>query len=170
MLSILDTKKGAADHMELLHKSGQLSNDVIFKAPRQIGGESSHATDPEKKVGSHFIEKKNPRPGKLKRMRMKSSRGSVAESDAGEPVGLSPSQPSPGPSRDRSGFGESISGPLQEDGCEEVVMLAASVLPVLLAYSWGFDRPWLGWLGSLYTLTFPTMMMMEQSYKTFNNK
>ncbi len=22
----------------------------------------------------------------------------------------------------------------------------------LLAYSWGFDRPWLGWLGSLYTL------------------
>jgi len=37
---------------------------------------------------------------------------------------------------------------------EALVMLAASVLPVLLAYSWGFDRPWLGWLGSLYTLTF----------------
>ncbi|MFN7339327.1 MAG: sterol desaturase, partial [bacterium] len=37
---------------------------------------------------------------------------------------------------------------------EALVMLAASVLPVLLAYSWGFDRPWLGWLGSLYTLAF----------------
>ena len=35
VLSILNTKKGASDHMELLHKSGQLSNVVIFKAPRQ---------------------------------------------------------------------------------------------------------------------------------------
>jgi hypothetical protein len=59
VLSILDTKKGAADHMELLHKSGQLSNEVIFKAPRQIGGENSHATDPGKQDGSHLIEKKN---------------------------------------------------------------------------------------------------------------
>jgi hypothetical protein len=33
--------------MELLLKSGQLSNVVIFKAPRQIGGENSHVTDPE---------------------------------------------------------------------------------------------------------------------------
>jgi len=55
VLSILNTKKGASDHMELILESGQLSNVVIFKAPRQIGGESSHATDPEKKVGSHFI-------------------------------------------------------------------------------------------------------------------
>ena len=59
MLSILNTKKGASDHMELLHKSGQLSNEVIFKAPRQIGGENSHATDPGKQDGSHLIEKKN---------------------------------------------------------------------------------------------------------------
>jgi hypothetical protein len=59
VLSILNTKKGASDHMELLHKSGQLSNEVIFKAPRQIGGENSHATDPGKQDGSHFIEKKN---------------------------------------------------------------------------------------------------------------
>ena len=59
VLSVLNTKKGASDHMELLHKSGQLSNVVIFKAPRQIGGENSHATDPGKPAGSHFIETKN---------------------------------------------------------------------------------------------------------------
>ncbi len=63
VLSILNTKKGASDHMELLHKSGQLSNVVIIKAPRQIGGEiggrNSHATDPGKIAGNHFIETKN---------------------------------------------------------------------------------------------------------------
>ena len=59
VLSILNMKKGTSDHMELLHKSGQLSNVVIFKAPHQIGGENSHATDPGKPDGSHFIEKKN---------------------------------------------------------------------------------------------------------------
>jgi hypothetical protein len=37
---------------------------------------------------------------------------------------------------------------------EALVMLAFSVLPVLLAYYWGFDRPWLGWMGSFYTLAF----------------
>jgi hypothetical protein len=45
--------------MELLLKSGQLSNVVIFKAPRQIGGANSHATDPGKPEGSYFIETKN---------------------------------------------------------------------------------------------------------------
>jgi hypothetical protein len=45
--------------MKLIVKSGQLSNVVIDKAPRQIGGENSHATDPGKAAGSHFIEKKN---------------------------------------------------------------------------------------------------------------
>jgi hypothetical protein len=59
VLSILDTKKGASDHMKLLRKSGQLSNVVIFKAPCQIGGENSHATDPGKTEGSHFIKTKN---------------------------------------------------------------------------------------------------------------
>jgi hypothetical protein len=63
VLSILNTKKGASDHMELLHKSGQLSNVVINRAPRQIGGEiggrNSHVTDPGKTAGSHFIEMKN---------------------------------------------------------------------------------------------------------------
>ena len=50
-------------HMELLHKSGKFSNVVIFKAPHQIGGEiggrNSHATDPGKPEGGHFIETKN---------------------------------------------------------------------------------------------------------------
>jgi len=59
VLSILNTKKGASDHMELLLKSGQLSKVVIFKAPHQIGGMNSHATDPGKPEGSHFIETKN---------------------------------------------------------------------------------------------------------------
>ena len=59
VLCILNTKTGASDHMELLRKSGQLSNEVIFKAPCQIGGEKSNATDPGKPEGSHFIEMKN---------------------------------------------------------------------------------------------------------------
>jgi hypothetical protein len=45
--------------MELLHKSDQLSNMVIFKAPHQIGGENSHVTDSGKPWGSHFIKMKN---------------------------------------------------------------------------------------------------------------
>ena len=45
--------------MELLRKSSQLMNVVISKAPRQIGGENSHETDPGKPEGSHFIVTKN---------------------------------------------------------------------------------------------------------------
>ena len=52
-------KKGTSDHMELLRKSGQLSNVVISKAPCQIGGRNSHATDPVKPKGSHFIATTN---------------------------------------------------------------------------------------------------------------
>ena len=59
VLSILNTKKGASNQMELLHKSGQLSNVVIFKAPHQIGGDNSHATDPGRPGGRHFIETNN---------------------------------------------------------------------------------------------------------------
>jgi hypothetical protein len=74
VLSILNTKKGASYHMELLRKSSQLSNVVIFKAPCQIGdenshatdtdsvskaGKASHATDPGKPEGSHFTETEN---------------------------------------------------------------------------------------------------------------
>ena len=77
---------------------------------------------PNPKVRSGVKRKKSSKPGKQKRLRMRSSRD-VAESNAEEPVGLSPSQPSPGSSRGRSGFGGSASGPLQEDGSEEVVVL-----------------------------------------------
>jgi len=52
--------------------------------------------------------KKSSKPGKQKRMRMRSAR--EAGSRAEEPVDLSPSQPSPGSSRGRSGFGESVLG------------------------------------------------------------
>jgi len=78
---------------------------------------------PAAKVRSGVKRKKNPRPGKLKRSRLRSARESAAGSNAEEPVGLSSPQPSPGSSRDRSGVGESVSGPQQEDGYEEVVML-----------------------------------------------
>ena len=78
---------------------------------------------PNPKVRSGVKRKKSSKPGKQKRLRMKSARETVAGSRAEEPVGLSPSQPSPGSSRGRSGFGESVSGPLQEDGSEEVVIL-----------------------------------------------
>ena len=59
VLSFLNTKTGTSYHMELLHKSGQLSNEVIFKAPYQIGGENSHVTDPGKPEGSHSTEMNN---------------------------------------------------------------------------------------------------------------
>jgi hypothetical protein len=47
----LITKNGASDHMKSLRRSGQISNVVISKAPCQIGGENSHATDPGKPKG-----------------------------------------------------------------------------------------------------------------------
>ena len=100
----------------------KLSTEWEYEGRNKWKGEVPALPYPKPRSG--VKRKKNPRPGKLKRIRMKSSRGSVAESDAGEPVGLSPSQPSPGSSRDRSGLGESVSGPQQEDGCEEVVMLS----------------------------------------------
>ena len=59
VLSIVNMKIGDSNCMELLHKSSQLSNMVIFKAPHQIGGENSHSTDPGKPGGSHFIKMKN---------------------------------------------------------------------------------------------------------------
>jgi hypothetical protein len=37
---------------------------------------------------------------------------------------------------------------------EALVMLASSVLPVVLAYIWGIERAWLGWIGALYTFSF----------------
>ncbi len=75
------------------------------------------------KVRSGVKRKKSSKPGKQKRVRMRSAREAAAGSRAEEPVDLSPSQPSPGSSRGRSGFGESVSGPLEEDGSEEVVIL-----------------------------------------------
>jgi len=100
----------------------RLSADWEYEERTEWEGEVPALPTP--KVRSGVKRKKNPRPGKLKRLRMRSSRESVAESNVEEPVGLSLSQPSPGSSRDRSGYGESVSGPQQEDGCEEVVMLS----------------------------------------------
>ena len=50
---------------------------------------------------------------------MRRLKENAAGSTAEEPVGVSPSQPSPGSSGARNGFGESVSGPQQEDGFEE---------------------------------------------------
>ena len=99
----------------------RLSADWEYEERTEWKGEVPALLTPKVRLG--VKRKKNPRPGKRKRLRMRSSRESVAESNVEELVGLSSSQPSPGSSRDRSGFGESVSGPQQEDGCEEVVML-----------------------------------------------
>ena len=76
---------------------------------------------PAPKVRSGVKQKKDPRPGKMKRMRMRSLKESMASSTAEEPAGIPPSQPSPGPSGVRNGFGEDVSGPQREDSYEEVV-------------------------------------------------
>ncbi len=97
----------------------RLSADWEYEERTEWKGEVPALLTPKVRLG--VKRKKNPRPGELKRLRMRSSRESVAESNVEEPVGLSSSQPSPGSSRGRSGFGESVSRPLQEDGSEEVV-------------------------------------------------
>ena len=75
------------------------------------------------KKRSRVKREKNPRSGKLKRMRMRSLKENAAGSTAEEPVGVSPSKPSPGSSGARNGLGENVSGPQQEDSYEEVVMV-----------------------------------------------
>ena len=76
-----------------------------------------------RKKRSGVKREKNPRSGKLKRMRMKSLKENAAGSTAEEPVGVSPSQPSPGSSGAGNGLRENVSWPQQEDGYEEVVMV-----------------------------------------------
>ena len=99
----------------------KLSSDCEYEERTKWKGEVPALPAP--KMRSGVKRKKNPRPGKLKRMRMRSLKESVAGSAAEEPAGVSPSQPSHGSSRERSGFGERVSGPQQEDRYEEVMML-----------------------------------------------
>ena len=68
--------------MESLRRSGQISNVVISKAPCQIGGENSHATDPGKPKGSHWLEAEN------RDSIPSSGRGSLSHAtDPGKPEG-----------------------------------------------------------------------------------
>ena len=67
--------------------------------------------------------KASKRPGKLKRMRMRSLKEKEAGSNVEELVGTPLSQPTPGPSGVRNDFGGESSGPQQEDGSKEVVMI-----------------------------------------------
>jgi len=76
-----------------------------------------------------FLEKRSGikrksclRPGKLKRMRMRSLKEIGAGSTAEEPAGIPQSQPAPGSSRVRDESGGTVSRPKQEDSDEEVVM------------------------------------------------
>jgi len=71
------------------------------------------------KKRSGVMREKNPRSGKLKRMRMRSLMEGAAGSTAKEPAGIPPSQPSPGLSGARNGFRVSVSGPQQEDSYED---------------------------------------------------
>ena len=99
----------------------KLSTD--WKYEESINWKGEVPAQPASKVRSSVKRKKNPRPGKLKRMRMRSLKESAAGSTAEELVGVSLSQPSPGSSGARNGFRESVSGPQQEDGYEEVVIV-----------------------------------------------
>ena len=103
----------------------KLSSDWEYEERTKWKGEVPALPAP--KVRSGVKRKKNPRPGKLKRMKMRSLRESAAGSTAEEPVGVSLSQPSPGSSGARKGFGESVSRPQEEDGYEEVVMMDEEV-------------------------------------------
>jgi len=84
--------------------------------------EETPTLNPSKKR-SGLKRKSVSRPGKLKRLRMRSLRDSGVGSSAGESVGTSLDQPAPGPSRVRNDSGEEVSEP-QQDACfEEVVMV-----------------------------------------------
>jgi hypothetical protein len=63
VLSILNTKNGASNHMELLRRSGQISNVVISKAPCQIGGENSLGKPKGGSIGWYVTEEVYQRKG-----------------------------------------------------------------------------------------------------------
>ena len=71
----------------------KLSTDWEYEERTKWKGEVPALPTP--KVRSGVKRKKNPRPGKLKRMKFRSLRESTAGSTAEELVGASPSQPSP---------------------------------------------------------------------------
>ena len=99
----------------------KLSSDWEYEELTKWKGEVPALPAPKKRSG--VKRKKNPQPGKIKRMRMRSLKEDAAGSTAEEPVGNPLSQPSPGSSGVRNGSGGTVSGPQQEDSCEEVVML-----------------------------------------------
>ena len=99
----------------------KLSSDWEYEERTKWKGEVPALPSPKKKSG--IKRKMNPRPGKLKRMRMISLKESAAGSTTEELAGIPPSQPSPGSSRARNGLRGIVSGSLWEDSYEEVVIL-----------------------------------------------
>jgi hypothetical protein len=90
----------------------RLSSDWEYEERTRWKDETPALSTPKKR-------EKNPRSGKLKRMRMRSLMEGAAGSTAKEPAGIPPSQPSPGLSGARNGFRVSVSGPQQEDSYED---------------------------------------------------
>ena len=84
--------------------------------------EETPALNPSKKR-SGVKRKSVSRPGKLKRLRMRSLRDSGVGSSAGESASTSLGQPVPGSSGARNGSGEEVSEPQQEASFEEVVVV-----------------------------------------------
>ena len=84
--------------------------------------EETPTLNPSKKR-SGVKRKSVSRPGKLKRLRMRSLRDSGVGSSAGESVGTSLDQPAPGLSGVRNGSGEEVSEPQQGASFEEVVVI-----------------------------------------------
>ena len=84
--------------------------------------EETPTLNPSKKR-SGIKRKALPRPGELKRLKMRSLRDGGVGSTAEESGGTSLDQPAPGSSGVRSDFREEVSKPQQEDDFEEVVIL-----------------------------------------------
>jgi len=90
----------------------RLSSDWEYEERTRWKDETPALSTPKKR-------EKNPRSGKLKRMRMRSLMEGAAGSTAKEPAGIPPSQPSPGLSGARNGFRVIVSGPQQENSYED---------------------------------------------------
>ena len=101
-----------------LHK---FSSDWEYEERTRWKDENPALSTPKK--GSRVKRKNSFRPSKLKRMRMSSLKVSGACSTAGESVGISLDQPTPGPFGVRSDSREDVAEPQQEDVLEDVVML-----------------------------------------------
>ena len=99
----------------------KLASDWEYEERTRWKDETPALNPPKKRSGVKW--KTSSRPGKLKRMKMRSLRESGTGLTAGEPAEAPSSQPTPGSHGVRNDLGGVVFGPQQEDGYEEVVIL-----------------------------------------------